>query len=144
MDDICCVCEREFYDKVITSVRKCVQICLEDTNYVLFVRQRVCWTTEGPATCIQVDPERTIEEFGEIVFGKHLKDINVRSAALHSQFPYVLGKVNWLQPRTYYKRVAVDHAVRLRLPDQHLLMLEHYISWSEPFESSLVFCGVGH
>ena len=91
------------YQCAISSIQKDLPIGSEATNGVLCVGQKVCWTTEGSNTFIQVDQERCIEELGEFEFDKSLPDTDYCSAALHSQYRSVLGQVNWLQSRTQYQ-----------------------------------------
>ena len=94
-----------FKKKIVASLRRDYKVGSEDLNDVAFVGQRVKWIEKDNKAKghIRVDQEVKVEELGEIVFDKSMKDDLVCSKELHTQYRSLLGQINWLQSRTQFQ-----------------------------------------
>ena len=115
VDDCLLTGTQLFKDKVVGKLREDFKVGSEDTNDVMFTGQRIKWAFEGedegkPFQAknkkkhhITVDQELKVEELGEIVFDKHLREDQACTPDLHRQYRSVLGQINWLQSRTQFQ-----------------------------------------
>ena len=104
VDDLFLAGNEEFHNRMVKSIHKDFKVGSEDKNDILFVGQRIRWIKlpNPERWAIQVEQAKCIEELGEIVFDKTLKDDVACSPALHREYRSVLGQLNWLQSRTQY------------------------------------------
>ena len=68
MDGVFCVCDNEFYQRVVELIKKEIQVGSEDMSDIVVVGQRVCWVKTQSEACVRVDQGRAIEELSEIEF----------------------------------------------------------------------------
>ena len=83
--------------RVLTRLRKYVQVGSEDWNDVAFTGQRIRWTQDpqtGPY--IEVSQEKAIEELEEIPVERNTKEDLQFTFAMHTMYRSLVGKRNWL------------------------------------------------
>jgi hypothetical protein len=98
VDDLFMTGSKEFYAQIVEAIRKDYQIGSEDKDDVVFTGQRLRWFGQT----LVCDQERAIEELSEIPLEKSMKDEQVCSPTMHTEYRSVLGQLNWLQSRTQF------------------------------------------
>ena len=94
----------EMEQRVLARLRKDFQVGSEDWNDVTFTGQRIRWTTDPQSgSCIEVGPQKAIDELEEIPAERNTKDDLHCTPAMHTRYRSPLGQINWLQSRTQFQ-----------------------------------------
>ena len=92
VDDLYRTGGNEMEQRVLTRIRKYVQVGSEDWNDVAFTGQRILWTQDpqtGPY--IEVSQEKAIEELEEIPVERNTKEDLQCTPAMHTMYRSLLG-----------------------------------------------------
>ena len=98
VDDLFMVGDDYFNKAIVQKVKTDYKIGSEDLDDVMFTGQRARWVNNR----IQVDQNKAVEELTETEIPKGLKDSELCSPSLHTQYRSILGSINWLQSRTQF------------------------------------------
>ena len=95
VDDLFLAGDKHFVAGILASLRKDFQVGSEDKDDVMFVGQRIRWTTcrQSGRSYIKIDQERCIEELGEVSFDKSLKDSVELTPQLHTEYRSVSARL---------------------------------------------------
>ena len=104
MDDLFGTSGNEMERRVLTRLRKYLQVGSEDWNDVAFTRQRIRWTQDpqnGPY--IEVNQYKAIEELEEIPVERNTKEHLHCTPSMHTSHRSLPGQISWLQSRTQFQ-----------------------------------------
>ena len=104
MDDLFGTSGNEMERRLLTRLRKYLQVGSEDWNDVAFTRQRIRWTQDPQnEPYIEVNQYKAIEELEEIPVERNTKEHLHCTPSMHTNHRSLPGQISWLQSRTQFQ-----------------------------------------